>query len=180
MVLSVILCVIILLIFTGVLFFMETEGGWIFSAVFSGDEKDVHTAKPDAQVARKGSFTAIVHSSDEKFQTETEYKNMADCTVLTDAYTLIPSGNAPVCCGYGSCTKKCPQEAIIISKGKAVIGETCNGCGLCIAACPLHLITLVPQTEIAEKKRSFWFKFWKFWYTILKRDEADGSIALWE
>ncbi len=195
MLLSIILCVCILFIVVGLLFFMETEGGWDFAAVFSGDELDLHTEKPESHIVRKGSTPALIHTipaaeiSLPSVPSEAVYQNMMDCRVLTSSYDLHESGQNVECCGYGSCVRMCPQQAIVIVKGKAVISENCNGCGICVDCCPLHLISLLnadsqvsaENTENSvPKKLSFSYKFWRFWYTILKRDEADGSIALWE
>lgn len=41
------------------------------------------------------------------------------------------------CTGCGSCVKACPNEAIKVEKGKAVIDyEICYGCCACVGACP--------------------------------------------
>lgn len=52
----------------------------------------------------------------------------------------------------------CPTGAISISGGKAVIGQGCIDCGLCIPACPIGLIqvdstTVQEVTEAAEEIR---------------------------
>lgn len=181
MILSIILCICLLFIFTGLLFFMETEGAWNFTAVFSPDEKDLHTAKTEKVYHRKARLVAeIKKAENQDSASDTVYRNMTDCRILTAAYTITPDGSTPVCCGYGSCVKVCPQNAIIMVKDTAVIRESCNGCGICVGHCPLNLISLKEVAPESEKKTGFWFKFWKFWYTILRRDEADGSIALWE
>lgn len=52
------------------------------------------------------------------------------------------------CHGYGSCAEVCPQNAIRVSEGVAVVDkEACVGCGLCTKACPNHLIELVPYEQ---------------------------------
>lgn len=49
------------------------------------------------------------------------------------------------CMGLGSCVKACPFDAIHIVNGVAVVDkEACKACKKCIAACPNHLIELVP------------------------------------
>ena len=48
------------------------------------------------------------------------------------------------CIGLGDCALVCPQEAINIVKGTAVVSNLCNGCGKCVAECPKKLIKLVP------------------------------------
>lgn len=52
------------------------------------------------------------------------------------------------CMGYGSCVKICPEGAIQIVDGIAVVDqEKCIGCGKCAGICPNHLIALVPYTS---------------------------------
>ena len=47
--------------------------------------------------------------------------------------------------GYGSCVKACPFDAIHVGDGVAVVDkEACKACGKCVAACPKHLIELIP------------------------------------
>ena len=49
------------------------------------------------------------------------------------------------CLGFGSCQAVCPQNAIRLVDGIAVINEDkCVACGLCVKACPRGLIELVP------------------------------------
>ena len=50
------------------------------------------------------------------------------------------------CLGFGSCVSVCPQHAIRIVDGVAVVDEDkCVACGLCVKTCPKHLIELVPE-----------------------------------
>lgn len=53
------------------------------------------------------------------------------------------------CVGLGSCVSVCPEHAITVRNGVAVVNPVkCVGCGLCAKACPKGLIEIVP----AEKK----------------------------
>ena len=48
------------------------------------------------------------------------------------------------CLGFGSCATVCPQDAIRIRNGVAIVERNkCVGCGLCAKACPRGLIDLV-------------------------------------
>ena len=50
------------------------------------------------------------------------------------------------CLGLGSCVKVCPEQAIRVADGVAVVDRRrCVGCGLCAKACPKGLIELIPE-----------------------------------
>ncbi len=52
------------------------------------------------------------------------------------------------CIGFGSCQKVCPNDAIRIVNGVAVVNRNkCVGCGLCAKTCPKGLIELVPESK---------------------------------
>ncbi len=52
------------------------------------------------------------------------------------------------CLGFGSCVAVCPEQAISVFEGVAVVNRNrCVGCGLCAKACPRGLITLVPESK---------------------------------
>jgi ferredoxin len=52
------------------------------------------------------------------------------------------------CMGLGSCAAVCPQNAISIVDGVAMVNRSrCVGCGLCVKACPKGLIELVPESK---------------------------------
>lgn len=55
------------------------------------------------------------------------------------------------CLGFGSCVKVCPNFAINVKNGVAVVNKyKCVGCGLCVSACPRGLIELVPETKLVR------------------------------
>ena len=52
------------------------------------------------------------------------------------------------CLGFGSCVAVCPQDAIRVENGVAMVNrKKCVGCGLCVKACPRGLIELVPEAN---------------------------------
>ena len=52
------------------------------------------------------------------------------------------------CLGFGSCQTVCPENAIRVVGGVAVVNRAkCVGCGLCVKACPRGLIELVPESK---------------------------------
>ena len=75
-----------------------------------------------------------------------EYFGPSDCEVVS---RLQGGGNKSCsygCLGFGTCIKKCRYGAISIEDGIAVIDkEKCEGCGECAAACPKHIIKMVPK-----------------------------------
>ncbi len=72
------------------------------------------------------------------------YKGIEDCLAASKV-SGGPSECAYGCLGYGTCVKACPFGAIEIKDGVAVVDqEKCTACKKCVAACPRHIITLVP------------------------------------
>ena len=52
------------------------------------------------------------------------------------------------CLGFGSCVTVCPENAIRVVNGVAMVNrKKCVGCGLCVKACPRGLIELVPESK---------------------------------
>ena len=49
------------------------------------------------------------------------------------------------CLGHGDCAAVCPEKAILVHDGLAMIDQDkCVGCGICVKTCPKHVIALVP------------------------------------
>ena len=63
------------------------------------------------------------------------------------------------CLGFGSCQAVCPNDAIKVVNGVAVVNENkCVACGLCVKACPKGLIEIVPvknrvRVQCSNKER---------------------------
>lgn len=68
---------------------------------------------------------------------------------LTEPPSLHPVVDPHRCIGSGGCVHACPEEALGIVGGKAVLvnAASCIGHGACKAACPVDAITLVFGTE---------------------------------
>ena len=68
---------------------------------------------------------------------------------LVEPPSLHPVVNPIRCIGSGACVTACPESALGIVKGKAVLtnAAACIGHGACRAACPVEAITLVFGTE---------------------------------
>jgi thioredoxin reductase (NADPH) len=68
---------------------------------------------------------------------------------MTEPPSLHPVINPIRCIGSASCVRACPEEALGIINGKAVLtnASACIGHGACLAACPVDAISLVFGTE---------------------------------
>ena len=75
------------------------------------------------------------------------YVGISDCRSASMAgLSLNECGYG--CLGLGSCVKACPQNAIRVINGVAVVNEAlCVSCGLCVKACPKGLIELKPVAK---------------------------------
>lgn len=68
---------------------------------------------------------------------------------LAEPPSLHPVINPSRCIGSASCVHVCPEEALGIVNGKAVLknAASCIGHGACLTACPVDAISLVFGTE---------------------------------
>jgi thioredoxin reductase (NADPH) len=64
---------------------------------------------------------------------------------LTEPATLHPVVDLSICMGSGACARACPENALGVIKGKAVLinAAHCIGHGACAPACPVSAIKLV-------------------------------------
>lgn len=79
-----------------------------------------------------------------------EYYGIADC----EKAMVVPGAGDKACAygclGFGTCVKACPFDAISIVDGVAKVDrEKCRACAKCVAACPKHLIELVPENAVS-------------------------------
>jgi thioredoxin reductase/Pyruvate/2-oxoacid:ferredoxin oxidoreductase delta subunit len=70
-------------------------------------------------------------------------------TGLNEPPSLHPVVDPTRCMGSGACVKSCPEKALGVVNGKAVLinAAHCIGHGACMAACPVEAIKLVFGTE---------------------------------
>lgn len=68
---------------------------------------------------------------------------------LTEPASIHPVIDLTRCCGSGACIKACPEQALSLVNGKAVLTDPthCIGHGACLEACPVEAIQLVFGTE---------------------------------
>lgn len=78
-------------------------------------------------------------------------KNQGNYIGIQDCASAVRAGLALTdcdygCVGLGTCVQVCPEHAITVQKGVAVVNrKRCVGCGLCAKSCPKGLIELVPE-----------------------------------
>ena len=70
-------------------------------------------------------------------------------TGLVEPPSLHPVVDTTICMGSGACAKSCPENALGVINGKAVLINPahCIGHGACLAACPVDAIKLVFGSE---------------------------------
>jgi len=83
---------------------------------------------------------------------ETHYRARLAETVesnIPEPLTLHPVIDTNKCIGSGACVRACPEQALGIVRGKAVMVQPdhCIGHGACESACPVEAISLVFGTE---------------------------------
>ena len=82
--------------------------------------------------------------------------NQGNYVGIQDCRSAALAGLNLTDCGYGclglsSCAKVCPEDAIRVVDGVAVVNrKKCIGCGLCAKACPRGLIDLVPESKLVR------------------------------
>ena len=77
-----------------------------------------------------------------------DYTGVADCKMISQMQNGGAKSCGFGCLGSGTCVKVCPFDAVHIVNGIALVDkEKCKACGKCVAACPRHLIELIPYDQ---------------------------------
>jgi len=79
---------------------------------------------------------------------QVEYFGVQDC----GAAVLVQGGPKQCkfgCLGFGTCALVCPFGAITMSEnGLPVVSEEkCTACGMCVRACPVNIISILPSAD---------------------------------
>ena len=99
-----------------------------------------------AATVRRTAFVRCKGSCDVT-RNQGNYVGIEDCRAAVLAGIGVTSCDHG-CLGFGSCAAVCPENAIRVKNGVAIVNRAlCVGCGLCAKACPRHLIELVPETN---------------------------------
>jgi len=87
------------------------------------------------------------HSRSKRRQYASNSRALAEAAEagLTEPPTLHPVIDLSICMGSGACARSCPENALGVIKGKAVLinAAHCIGHGACATACPVSAIKLV-------------------------------------
>lgn len=105
---------------------------------------DVLGVEPE-DVVEKVAYVACNGTCD-AVQKKYDYRGLQTCAAANLFYSgdkMCPNA----CLGYGDCMDVCPEEAISIRDGVALVdSQKCVGCGICARHCPNHIIKLVNDT----------------------------------
>ena len=73
---------------------------------------------------------------------------------LTEPASIHPVINPGRCFGSGACVKACPEKALSIVNGKAMLTDAshCIGHGACLTACPTDAIELDTSNLTIEEQ----------------------------
>lgn len=99
----------------------------------------------EAEVADKKKAFVLCSGTNSCAKKKYDYEGISDC------YAASKLGGGMMecsygCLGLGSCTKKCPFDAISVAYGVATVdSEKCTGCGACVSECPKGIIKLLPE-----------------------------------
>ncbi len=92
--------------------------------------------------------------------------------IMALSSTKTYSVSANKCIGCNLCVTVCPNNAIEMVNGKAVIDiDKCNNCGECVKVCPTHAISLFDKKDITSAKESIKEK------SSLEKDTAKNSVS---
>lgn len=99
----------------------------------------------EAEAAAAKRAVVLCSGSGDRAKRKYRYEGAKDClsaSRLAGGDKLCPNG----CVGLGTCVEACKFGAISVKDGVAVVDPAlCGGCGACAAACPKHIIRIIPQ-----------------------------------
>lgn len=102
----------------------------------------------EATTKEKEVAIVLCKGGDIDAKTKFEYRGVKDC------WAAMQVGGGFKNCGYGclglgSCFKACNYGAIKITEDRLaiIIPEKCTGCTMCVPACPVNIIKMVPASQ---------------------------------
>ncbi len=116
--------------------------------LLDGHEDKKVISKSEKTARKKTNLRAFVKCNGEDCEKKYTYADAEDCAVAS-RLAGGPNACAYSCLGLGSCVRACPENAISVESGVAVVCEDkCIGCGTCAEVCPRKIIELVPVDRI--------------------------------
>ncbi|MCR5045550.1 MAG: 4Fe-4S binding protein [Treponema sp.] len=147
--------------------------------LFSPLEKNYIFRNVDNNVPVSQNRAVVFSNPNKKKNPRLQYNGIHNCALIASVYGSLTDNDFD-CIGFGDCAAACPQQAIVIQNGTAIVTNECCGCGTCVSACPKQLISMLPKEQktiqykndvenehIIEIPRKKDFKFWQSWYKIL-------------
>ena len=141
--------------------------------LFSSLEKNYVFRNVDNNVEPTDQRAAVLCNPKKEKNIRLKFNGLNNCALIASVYGSLTQ-NEFDCIGYGDCAAACPQGAIEIINGTAVVTNECCGCGTCVSACPKSLIQMLPKKQkaiqykndgdgehIIEIPRKKDFKFWR-------------------
>lgn len=96
-------------------------------------------------------MTAVVlcNGTDEYADKKMEYQGIKSCKMAAQLFGGDKSCTYG-CLGYGDCVNECPNNAIRLCSGTAVVSpQLCIACKKCISVCPKGIIELIPKNKVS-------------------------------
>lgn len=133
------------------------------AALSSGQTKETGLCNPGGnEVSQKiASIMGLAAASVEPMTAVVCCKGTKDCAKTIMTYEGAQSCKMAVqlfygdkacdfgCLGLGDCARTCPQNAIMLCNGVAVVSpDACIACKKCITTCPKGIITLMPKGQL--------------------------------
>lgn len=176
MILAILLLVVFLLLTSGFLFFFFCffvpalkSKYYGVSAILSTEKNVTYEAEKEDAIQSDPTKRALITSAPKDENTRRlHYAGMHNCAVFHQTYASEYT-DFHGCSGFGDCLAVCHQHAIQIADGIAVVTDLCDGCGACVGACPVGLISLVEKNNanapVPAKKH---FTFWRSCYRMIQ------------
>ena len=124
-------------------------GGCGYAGCAPGGDKTadaINTIMGNATDDRPSLRATVICAGGENCGKRFDYQGIQTCAAAA-SIAGGPSACAYGCLGLGSCVSVCPQGAISIRDGIAVVNpRMCVGCGLCAKACPKGIIGMHDRT----------------------------------
>lgn len=103
--------------------------------------------EPEPEPVKAEKLCAFVKCNGGDCEKKYTYADVSDCYVAAELANG-PNSCSFSCMGLGNCSRVCPNGAISVESGVAVVSEEkCTGCGACTEACPRGIIELVPPDK---------------------------------